>query len=337
VIPLGKVGIVSAAGTGLQEVSTLIARNGAGITQGIGTGGRDLSEDVGGLMMLSGLKALQEDLATQVIVLISKPPAASIVRKVMQQVYQADKPAVVCFLGAAREIFQVEDQEIPHRRVYLARTLEEAAYLAAGLAISGQPRMPSLLDSSVARAHQLRSRLNPAQRYLRGLFSGGTLCYEAQVIWQELLRETVFSNAPLSKQNQLSDSNRSQGHTAIDLGEEEFTVGRLHPMIDNELRIRRLLQEANDPEVAVIMLDVVIGYGAHPDPAGELAAAIRKARLIAPESGKNLVFVASVTGTQDDPQDLGKQTRVLQEAGVEICQSNAAAARFVASLVGETS
>jgi FdrA protein len=337
VIPLGKVGIVSAAGTGLQEVSTLIARNGAGITQGIGTGGRDLSEDVGGLMMLSGLKALQEDLATQVIVLISKPPAASIVRKVMQQVYQADKPAVVCFLGAAREIFQVEDQEIPHRRVYLARTLEEAAYLASGLAISGQPRMPSLLDSSVARAHQLRSRLNPAQRYLRGLFSGGTLCYEAQVIWQELLRETVFSNAPLSKQNQLSDSNRSQGHTAIDLGEEEFTVGRLHPMIDNELRIRRLLQEANDPEVAVIMLDVVIGYGAHPDPAGELAAAIRKARLIAPESGKNLVFVASVTGTQDDPQDLGKQTRVLQEAGVEICQSNAAAARFVASLVGETS
>jgi FdrA protein len=175
--------------------------------------------------------------------------------------------------------------------------------------------------------------LQPGQRFLRGLFSGGTLCYEAQVIWHNLLPDPVLSNAPLDEANRLPDSTRSQGHTAVDLGEEEYTVGRPHPMIDNDLRIRRLFQEARDPEAAVVMLDVVLGYGAHPDPASELAPAVRRVREIARESGRELPVVASVTGTEGDPQGLTRQVCMLEEAGVAVCESNAAASRLAGRIV----
>jgi len=185
------------------------------------------------------------------------------------------------------------------------------------------------------KTSEVSSKLHFAtnQRYLRGLFSGGTLCYEAQVIWRDLLSEPVFSNAPLEAANQLSDSLHSQGHTIVDLGEEEFTVGRPHPMIDNELRIRRLMQEARDPQAAVIMLDVVLGYGAHPDPASELAPAVQKARELRQVAGGELMVVASVTGTEGDPQGLGRQVSRLEQASVIVCESNAAAARLVAEVI----
>jgi FdrA protein len=322
-LPQGPVGIVSAAGTGLQEVSTLLAKQAVGITQGIGTGGRDLHEEVGGMMMLAGLKALQDDPATSVIVLTSKPPAAAIAHKVLEQVALSDKPCVVCFLGVKTE----------HSAGFAARTLEEAALLAVDLVQTGRPTQPATATPPSPQAGNLSKLLSPGQRYLRGLFSGGTLCYEAQVIWGDILPEPVFSNAPLDRARQLADSNRSQGHTAVDLGEEEFTVGRLHPMMDNDLRIRRLLQEARDPQVGVIMLDVVIGYGAHPDPAVELATAVRKGRALAAEAGRELIFVASVTGTEADPQGLTRQVQTLEGSGVVACQSNAAAARLCAAIV----
>ena len=326
VIPAGPVGIVSAAGTGLQEVTTLLAKRGVGITQGIGTGGRDLKEEVGGMMMLASLKALQADPPTGVILLVSKPPAASVARKILVQVAQSDKPSVVCLLGG-------EVLPLTSSRHCMARTLEEAAFLAAELAGSPEPPGHMQPDDLSAQAEALRSGLAPGQRYLRGLFSGGTLCYEAQVIWKDWLSEPVLSNAPLKNEHKLPDSNRSLRHSAVDLGEEEFTVGRPHPMIDNDLRIRRLLAEARDPEVAVILLDVVLGYGAHPDPAAELGPAIQKARNLALESGRQLPVIASVTGTEEDPQCLSRQVRGLEQAGVVVCASNAAAARLVASIV----
>ena len=331
-IPAGPVGIVSAAGTGLQEVSTLLAKHGVGITQSIGTGGRDLKEAVGGLMMLAGLKALQEDPATQVIVLVSKPPAPAVARKMLEQAAGSHKPTIVCFLGIVRAQLMTFNNlaggESPAPNIQIANTLESAALLAAQAAKPGsKPGAAAQEEPAQLPAFQTQ------QRYLRGLFSGGTLCYEAQVIWRSLLAEPVLSNAPLEEKNQLVDSLHSQGHTAVDLGEEEFTVGRPHPMIDNDLRIRRLLQEARDPEVAVIMLDVVLGYGAHPDPAAELGPAIRQARQLAREGGRELAVVASLTGTADDPQNIQRQAQALEQAGVTLCQSNAAAARLVAKMV----
>ncbi len=321
VLPRGPVGIVSAAGTGLQEVSTLLARLGIGITQGIGTGGRDLQESVGGLMMLAGLEALQADPETQVIVLVSKPPAEVVAEKVLAQAAKSQKPTIVCFLGGKRK-------EIPLGQIQLARTLEEAAHLAA-VAAGYRGDAPVGLENS----GQSSRIAGTARGCLRGLFSGGTLCYEAQVIWRDLLPDPVRSNAPLDPADRLPDPHRSQGHSAIDLGEEEFTVGRPHPMIDNDLRIRRLLQEARDPETSVIVLDIVLGYGAHPDPAAELGPAVREAHQITGQAGRTLRVVASITGTEQDPQSLPLQIRLLQEAGVEVCPSNAAAARLAARLV----
>jgi FdrA protein len=332
VLPAGPVGIVSAAGTGLQEVSSLIARQGVGISQGIGIGGRDLKKEVGGIMMLEALKALQQDPATSVLVLISKPPAKDVEQVILQQASVSQKPTVICFLGGEVSTLAT----IPN--VFSAHTLDECALLAVRIVQPEGKDIQAFLRTEIVelseQARIIKPKLNPNQRYLRGLFSGGTLCYEAQVIWNDMLAFPVYSNAPLPGRPALPDSAKSYQHSAVDMGEEEFTVGRPHPMIDNDLRIRRLLQEARDPEVAVIMLDCVIGYGAHPNPAIELAPAIRQARLLAE---RELLVVASVTGTEQDPQCLSTQVAALQAAGAIVCNSNAAAARLTGLLVaGQT-
>jgi FdrA protein len=328
VLPPGPIGIVSAAGTGLQEVSSLIARWGVGISQGIGTGGRDLKKEVGGIMMLEALKALQQDPATDVLVLISKPPAKEVVQVILRQVSVSQKPTVMCFLGGEMSTLANLPNVLP------ANTLDECALLAVRALQPESTDFKNFLSTEKAELTELvqglKPKLNPNQRYLRGLFSGGTLCYEAQVIWKDMLAAPVYSNAPLPGRPTLPDSTQSYQHSAVDLGEEEFTVGRPHPMIDNDLRIRRLLQEARDPEVAVVILDCVIGYGAHLDPAAELAPAILQARHLA--EGE-LLFVASVTGTEQDPQRLSAQVAALQAAGAIVCTSNAAAARLTGLLV----
>jgi FdrA protein len=332
VVPRGPVGIVSAAGTGLQETSTLLAKLGVGITQGIGLGGRDLKETVGGIMMLERIKALQRDADTRVLLLVSKPPSPAVAEKVLQQVTASDKPTVVCFLGGDPEPI-IEAGAIP------AQTLQEAAYLAAA-EVEGYegPSADELMERELMdlmhRAAELKDRLKPSQKYLRGLFSGGTLASEALVIWDELLGG-VLSNVAVNPRWKMKDATRSKGNCAVDLGEDEFTVGRPHPMIDNDLRIRRLRQEARDPKVAVLMLDVVLGYGAHPDPASELGPAIREARELAARDRRELIVVSSVTGTEEDPQGLSRQVRALEAAGAIVLESNAAAARLAGLIVAE--
>jgi len=331
VVPAGPVGIVSAAGTGLQEVSTLMAKKGIGITQGIGTGGRDLKESVGGIMMLAGLQALQEDENTHYIVLVGKPPAPSITQLVMDQIAKGTKPTVVCFMGGD---VTVADGV---KNALAVRTLQEGGLLGAKLAGADLPDIDGLIAGEITKlkvhADELASTLSDGQRYLRGLFSGGTLCYESQVIWEELLSEPVLSNAPLNKAKTMADSTRSEGHCTVDLGEEEFTVGRPHPMIDNDLRIRRIYQEAADPEVAVIIMDVVIGYGAHMDPASELGPAVQEAKAKAKAEGREVIVIASVTGTELDPQGLTRQVKALERYGVIVCPSNAAASRLAGMIV----
>lgn len=330
VVPDGPVGIVSAAGTGLQEVSTLLAKRGVGITQGIGVGGRDLKEAVGGTMMLASLEALQADPDTKVIVLISKPPSEAVTKKVLGKVADSEKPTVICFMGSEPDLSGIKNAEA-------AVTLQAAALIAARHAGADVPGLETLLSEEQSQldkmAAELKGKLKPEQKYLRGLFSGGTLTYETEVILEDMLDEPVRSNAPLDPKDQLEDSNVSVGHTVIDLGEEEFTVGRPHPMIDNDLRIRRLLKEAEDPEMAVMMMDVVIGYGAHLDPASELAPAVVEAKEIAAKDGRELIVVASVTGTEQDPQGLTSQIKELEAAGVIVLESNAAAARLSGKLV----
>jgi len=318
--------VIAAAGTGMQEVTSLIHNSGSGVSHAIGLGGRDLSEKVGGIMAMEAIKMLQSDESTEVLLLVSKPPSEKIAKRVIELVREGEKPAVLCFLG--KKIKKDNSSKIG-----FSSTLEDAALEALrfvkekGNRPMAIPNKKGSLDPRwKKRAERFIKSLSPKQRYLRGLFSGGTLCYEAQQVLRPVLGR-IYSNAPLDKENKLEDSNRSKRHTCIDLGEEEFTLGRPHPMIDSTLRGERLIKEASNPSTAVILFDVVLGYVASPDPAGDLLPAIKEAKKIAKSKGRTLAFVAHVCGTESDPQDLKSQEEKLKKAGVLVFPTNALASR----------
>lgn len=329
-VPRGPVGIVGAAGTGIQGVTSALARRGVGISQALGTGGRDLKVEVGGLMMQQGLRALLADPATEVVVLISKPPAPEVMTTILHLIGGSDKPVVVCFLGGDASLIEAEGG-------IAAASLEEAVRLAAALVqqqstAAAKGKFHRELLALAATAQTARATLKPEARFVRGLFCGGTFCYEAQMLLLAQVSE-LYSNAPFPGVKRLPSALISSGHSCIDLGEDEFTQGRLHPMLDPTLRNKRLLQEAADPSVGVILLDLVLGYGAHDDPAGALAAAIAEARQRLAAAQRDIAFVASVCGTADDPQNLADQEAKLRAVGVLVVESNAAAATLAGMIV----
>jgi len=311
----GPIGVVAAAGTGLQQVTSRIHQMGGGITHALGTGGRDLSEDVNAITARQELDLLARDPDTKVIVLVSKPPSPRVADGLIKAARSVGKPVVVDFIGFASASRRVDN-------IFFATTFDEAAETAIRLIESPED----------FHAEADISKFSAQQRYLRGLFSGGTLQYETLLILRDYL-PVVYSNAPLRKEDKLGDSLVSKEHTVIDLGEDEFTVGRLHPMLDNDLRIRRLEKEAADPEVAVILLDVVLGYGAHRDPASELAPAIAAGIRAAKQAGRRPEVVAVVCGTDEDPQGMQNQIKMLKDAGARVEMSNDAAARHVGRLL----
>jgi FdrA protein len=322
VVRRGAIGCVGASGTGLQQVTSLIDRYGEGVSHALGTGGRDLSEAVGGVTMLAGMRALAADRGTRVLVLVSKPPAQSVARRVLAAARKIRKPVVVCFVGA-------EPPAAKEGNLHYARTLEDAARVAASLVTGRASGRRATTRRPSVRTHFARD-----QRFVRGLYSGGTFAYEASWLLGSALGEEVWSNAPVDKKYALRDPWSSAGHTVVDLGADEFTRGRPHPMIDHRLRNERILREAADPEVAVILLDVVLGHGSHPDPVGEMVPAIRAAEAAAKRRRRRLAFVAFVCGTAGDPQDLAHQEAVLRAAGVVLGTSNADAVRLAAAIVG---
>jgi FdrA protein len=174
----------------------------------------------------------------------------------------------------------------------------------------------------IAWADRIAKNLRPNQKYLRGLYTGGTLAYETLVILDRMVDRT-YSNAPLDSRPKLSNSNLSVENSILDLGEEEFTAGRAHPMIDPTVRQLRLVEEARDRDVAVVMMDLVLGYGSHPDPAGAMLGAITEARQIAKSDRRSLPIIAHVCGTEQDPQPLSQQVKKLEEAGVHVFPTNA--------------
>jgi FdrA protein len=291
VVPRGDVGLISASGTGLQEVSCLLARAGRGLSHGIGVGGRDLSAEVGGLMTLAAFDALEADPGTSQIVIISKPPAKNVADAINARVSRSAKPVTLCLLGAG------------------GMTLTAAAEKVLGRSI------PDPSPASV-----------PAKKgWLRGLYSGGTLCNEAQMV---LIAAgvKVASNVPVPGAAE-TEKLESRAHTLIDFGDDDYTRGRPHPMIDPEFRNQLLSATLADQGVSVVLLDVVIGHGAHADPAGLIAKAIASGPSARP------VIVASVTGTEADPQCYSHQVAKLSAAGVLVAGSNAQAAALAARVV----
>lgn len=322
----GPIGIVAASGTGAQQVSSLISA-GPGISHVIGTGGRDLYDEVGGITTFMGLRYLADDPGTQTIVLISKSPSPIVAKGILDAARQVGKPIVVCFLGGDPKIIE-EAGLIP------ATTLEDAAIKA--VALQGEEKPKSMIfsacfDEVKNRAEEEYRRLRPEQRYIRGIYSGGTFCSEAMLVIRDLVGG-VYSNIPLKPELKLEDSNKSKEHAFVDMGDDEFTVkiGKPHPMIYHELRQKRILAEASDLETAVVLLDIVLGYGAHEDPGGLLAPTVVQAKKIAEEGGRYLSVVASVCGTLQDPQNLTSQEEKLRSASVVVMPSNAQAARMAA-------
>jgi FdrA protein len=284
----GSIGVVGASGTGIQEVTSLVHRLGGGVSHAIGTGGRDLHDAVGGLTTLQAIEALAADVATRVVVVVSKPPSPVVADAVLRAAVETRKPVVACLLGY---------EGATPGGVRAAATLEEAAAIAVGLT-GGAVRALGRPRSAPASG---------ARGAVRGLYAGGTLCEEA--------RRIVGASPP---------------HRFVDFGAEAYTRGRPHPIIDPSRRNAALLDAADDPSVAVVLLDLVLGDCAHPDPTGALRPALTEAR--ARRGGRDLPVVAHVVGTDQDPQGLAKQEESLRELGAIVCASNRIAAETARAL-----
>jgi FdrA protein len=303
VVPRGRIGIVAASGTGLQEVSCRLAAEGEGVSHAIGVGGRDMA-----------------DATTEVVIVIGKLPGDAVATRLAGALAGLGKPSVVA-VGTSRPAFR--STEAPP--LHVAQTLEDAARAAVALARGRTP--PRAVEFSAAPeeierlvTEQARA-LAPGQRFVRGVYAGGTLALEAAALLSARLPEV----APGVRGG-------GAGHRVIDLGDDGFTLGRPHPMIDGAVRREWIEREAADPGTAVLLLDVILGHGAHPDPAGELIPALEAARRTAAAGARGLAVVASVTGTDGDPQVRSVQVATLRRAGVLVMDANAQAARLAAEI-----
>ncbi|MCP4151271.1 MAG: FdrA family protein, partial [bacterium] len=318
---------VGASGTGIQEVTCCIDTFGGGITQAIGTGGRDLKDSrIGGKMMLLGIEALKNDPATSVIVVISKPPAPEVAEKVLRALEQTGKPSVVHFIG---------QKSSGNNNLHFGDNLEETARIAVALS-RGEEFKPSVFTKPEKEIGEIIERetrgMIPGQKYLRGLYTGGTVADEALILFEEALG-TIYSNNQKDKELQLDDPHISKEHTIVDLGDDIYTVGRPHPMIDPSTREERITTEGDDESVAVLLLDIVLGYGSHPDPAGSILESLETARRKAAARGGYLPVIVSVIGTKNDFQGYDAAVSVLRSAGCVVMPSNYQASMLALEII----
>ncbi len=318
----GNIGIVGASGTGIQEVTVLIHKLGAGVSQVIGTGGRDLKVSIGGITMLQGIDALKYDEDTKVIVLISKPPEKSVMEKVLEAARDTGKPTVVCFIGG-------NEKEIKGENIEFTASLEEAAKKSVSLLKNVNDVELECINKEVNEAiiEKCKKNIKPSQKYLRGLFTGGTLAYEVMNYMEQQGFE-INSNIATKKEYELKNPNISVGNTVIDFGDDYFTSGRPHPMIDPSIRAERIEKELQDEEVAVVVMDFVLGYGSNEDPVGETIPSILKAKEVAALKGNTVLFIAYVCGTDDDPNDYRGSIKRLRDLDVVVVESNYKAAKL---------
>lgn len=323
IVRKGPIGICAASGVGLQEVAVLIHEAGSGISQGIGTGGRDLKDKVGGLTMLAGIDALERDEATGVIVLISRKPESKTLEAILNRVSNCAKPVIVCFMGC-------EEKSVLEAGATYARNLEEAAREALNLVDiqfeqADMEKIRALADTQAAA-------MSVEQKYVRGLFCGGTFVEESMAAMQGDIGD-IYSNAPLKEELRLAKSTVSCQNSVVDYGEEEFTVSRPHPVIDMEPRAAGILREAKDSEIAVMLLDFILGPAVHQDPVGAVIDNIKAAMKTVSGRGGRLSVVASVCGTEADPQKRSVQEEKLREAGVIVCSDNYQAALLAGKII----
>ncbi len=347
-ISTGPVGVVAAAGTGLQEVISLLDHCNIGVKHGLGVGGNDPKDKIGGIMMLECMKILEKDDDIKVIAIVSKPPSPAVEQKIMDYaVDNGTKKYVLAFIGGGTpdgKLAGSSDEKL-ERAANAGRTIVRVNSLASSAlaiaAVLGDEQLRNALSHTyfppeglVTLLKKEWSRLQDTQRFIRALYTGGTFTYEAQVILSDIIDDgLIYSNAPIQRVRQLQDSFKSEKHSVIDLGEEEFTKGRPHPMIDPTIRKFRILEEARDPEVGVILLDFVLGYGANPDPVGAVLEELKRAKEIAQENGRYLPIVAHVCGTRNDIQGYDQSVSNLNNIGCIVMPTNALAAVASSAIV----
>jgi FdrA protein len=326
VVRRGDIGLVAASGTGLQEVTCRIHNLGGGVSQALGTGGRDLKQEIGGVTMLQGLAALAADPATRVIVLISKPPAPAIARRIEDAAAVAGKPVVIHFLGAPARAWPAG--------LVAASSLRLTADIAVALARGEAPpsAVPGLSLAAMAYVEEQSAAMAATQTSVRALFTGGTFCYEAQLAFGAR-GLACCSNAPAT--GVAAFDGRVQGHVFLDLGDDDYTRGRPHPMIDPSLRDAMVRELGGQAPVAAILFDVVLGFGSHENPAAGLASALVDARRQAQAAGRTLAMIGHVCGTDGDRQGKAGQVRQLEDAGALIVGSNIEAAMLAAELAAK--
>ncbi|MCF7930263.1 MAG: acyl-CoA synthetase FdrA [Acholeplasmataceae bacterium] len=322
----GSIGLVAASGTGLQEVTVIIDRFGGGITQAIGVGGRDLSEAVGGRMMLKGIDALDQDEKTEVIVLISKPPHPTVLERILDRLKKIHKPTVLCLLDSHL------DEKITN--VYFTSTMTEAAMKALSLVGRKTPDLLNVDLKTKEIIEQQQRLFSKTQKKIKGLYCGGTLTAESLSILRPMV-ENITSNVAKKDKEKMHNPLISDGHNLVDLGDDIFTQGKPHPMIEPTIRFSRMIEEAKNPETAVMLLDFELGIGSHDDPVSITLDTIKESFEIAKKGNRNLSIVAYVCGTDKDHQGLEKSEELLRSAGVIVAKTNAHAAIIAGLLVKE--
>jgi FdrA protein len=321
----GSIGVIGSSGTGLQEYTSQVHNAGGGISHAVGTGSNDLSDVIGGVTTLAALRQLEADPATRVIAIVAKPPGKATLKVLLETAESLTKPLIGCFIG-------VEDNlRSAPSLLQQARTIDDAVDLslhAAGMKVSTQAEAGE--DSTLVNS--IRTSWKPGSRFLRGVFAGGTFCFQSQQILREAGLVT-YSNSPLEARYELVDPDRSMKHTVVDIGDEHYTLGKPHPMIDSTIRARRIVAEAADSSTAILLLDFILGYNAANDPVGDLLDALTEAQAMRRKVGNPLTIVASVCGTDEDRQDRALQVKMLREIGVHVFDSNARATDFCARLL----
>lgn len=314
----GPIGIVGASGSGAQEVACLIERMGLGVHCLIGTGGRDLKPMIGGITMRMGMEKMDKDPAVQVICLVSKLADLQVMSSILDDADRLSKPVVAVFLGGDEKLFE-------GHKVQGAMSLEEAARKAVALVTGSEPALgftPEEMQALTNRVHSLR----PEQKYFRGLYCGGTFTEEALILFRQVNPDVqLYSNLETKYARQLADHSVSQGHAILDMGAEDFTAEAPHPVFDPALRVKRVMQEIRDPQVAVVLLDFITGPGVAPDPIMPYVDLCAQHR--------DIIFIATICGAEGDPQDIVSAREALRKAGVIVADSNYQSARLAAAMM----
>lgn len=309
----GSIGIIGASGTGIQELTTIIDRLGEGVTNAIGTGGRDLSAEVGGTTMMDVIDAMEEDQTVKVLIVISKPPAKEVRDKIAARLSVYSKPVVCLFLGEKPEYYE--------EGLYQTYTLDECARLAVSL-VRGTKVPEGTVDCDRSEFFKPEDK-----KTIKAYYSGGTLAGEAAMMIKDSLKFTDDTHVDGFKLNH-------NGHVVVDLGDDVYTQGKPHPMIDPRTRIECMEEAVDDPSTGVILFDVVLGYGSHEDMAGALIPAVKDLQEKAASQNRKVFFVAEVCGTRNDFQGYDESVKKLQDAGVIVAETNKLAVKTAIEAIG---